>query len=65
MVRVARLDSSVFLRTSGVKEAAGTAAEEGDHVFSWPVHDVGDGSNAVEQQEEDRGLYYFQNSSFL
>ena len=30
MVRVARLDCSLLLRTSGVKEAAGTAAEEGE-----------------------------------
>ena len=29
-VRVARLDCSLLLRTSGVEEAAGTTAEEGE-----------------------------------
>ena len=27
----------------------------GDHVLSWPVHDVGDGGDAEEQQEEGGG----------
>ena len=28
---------------------------EGDHVLSWPVHDVGDGGDAAKQQEEGGG----------
>ena len=27
----------------------------GDHALSWPVHDVGDGGDAEEQQEEGGG----------